>query len=123
MNALSRTEPCRTATKRIAMVRVTSFAQAMDSCRMGRLHWKVFIFAALGIFMDGYDFFIIAAALPLIQAYWHPEPAILGLIGAAATVGAVAGGALLGRYADIWGRRRVAMLTMTLFAVISIASG
>lgn len=90
---------------------------------MGRLHWKVFIFAALGIFMDGYDFFIIAAALPLIQEYWHPAPAVLGLIGAAATVGAVAGGALLGRYADIWGRRRVAMLTMTLFAVISIASG
>ncbi|HEY1975950.1 MAG TPA: MFS transporter [Candidatus Baltobacteraceae bacterium] len=102
---------------------MTSFAQAMDSCRMGRLHWKVFIFAALGIFMDGYDFFIIAAALPLIQEYWHPEPAMLGLIGAAATVGAVAGGALLGRYADIWGRRRVAMLTMTLFAVISVASG
>lgn len=95
----------------------------MDSCRMGRLHWMVFIFAALGIFMDGYDFFIIAAALPLIQQYWHPEPAVLGLIGAAATVGAVAGGALLGRYADIWGRRRVAMLTMTLFAVISVASG
>lgn len=105
------------------MVRVTSFAQAMDSCCMGRLHWKVFVFAALGIFMDGYDFFIIAAALPLIQEYWHPAPAVLGLIGAAATVGAVAGGALLGRYADIWGRRRVAMLTMTLFAVISIASG
>jgi len=90
---------------------------------MGPLHWKVFIFAALGIFMDGYDFFIIAAALPLIDQYWHPAPAMLGLIGAAATVGAVAGGALLGRYADIWGRRRVAMLTMTLFAVISIASG
>lgn len=90
---------------------------------MGRLHWKVFIFAALGIFMDGYDFFIIAAALPLIEQYWHPAPAILGLIGAAATVGAVAGGALLGRYADIWGRRRVAMLTMTFFAAISVASG
>lgn len=105
------------------MVRVTSFAQAMDSCRMGRLHWKVLIFAALGIFMDGYDFFIIAAALPLIQQYWHPSPAILGSIGAAATVGAVAGGALLGRYADIWGRRRVAILTMTLFAAISVASG
>ena len=90
---------------------------------MGRLHWKVFVFAALGIFMDGYDFFIIAAALPVIQQYWHPSPAMLGLIGAAATVGAVAGGALLGRYADVWGRRRVAILTMTLFAVISIASG
>ena len=54
------------------------------------LHWKIFIFAALGIFMDGYDFFIVAAALPLIQA-------VRGIrrrrcsdsIGAAATVGAV----------------------------------
>src|SRR5579862_225852 len=105
------------------MIKVTSFAQAMDTCKMGPLHWKIFIFAALGIFMDGYDFFIIAAALPLIQAYWNPEPAMLGLIGAAATVGAVAGGALLGRYADIWGRRKVAMLTMCMFAVISIVSG
>ncbi|HZY98669.1 MAG TPA: MFS transporter [Candidatus Baltobacteraceae bacterium] len=101
---------------------MTSFAQAMDTCHMGRLHWRVFIFAALGIFMDGYDFFIIAAALPLIQEYWHPAPVLLGSIGAAATVGAVFGGALLGRYADIWGRRKVAMLTMTMFAVISVAS-
>jgi MFS family permease len=90
---------------------------------MSSLHWKVFTFAALGIFMDGYDFFIIAAALPLIDQYWHPSPVMLGLIGAGATVGAVAGGALLGRYADLWGRRRVALLTMTLFAAISIASG
>ena len=95
----------------------------MDTCNMGRLHWKVFIFAALGIFMDGYDFFIIAAALPLIQEYWHPSPVLLGSIGAAATLGAVLGGALLGRYADIWGRRRVALLTMTMFAVISVVSG
>jgi MFS family permease len=105
------------------MVKVTSFAEAMDTCRLAPLHWKIFIFAALGIFMDGYDFFIIAAALPLVQEYWHPSPVMLGAIGAAATVGAVAGGALLGRYADLWGRRRVAMLTMTMFAIISIASG
>ncbi|MBV8489212.1 MAG: MFS transporter [Candidatus Eremiobacteraeota bacterium] len=90
---------------------------------MSPLHWKVFVFAAMGIFMDGYDFFIVAAALPLIQQAWHPGPAQLGGIGAAATVGAIAGGALLGRYADVWGRRTVAMLTMCLFAVVSIVSG
>jgi MFS family permease len=104
-------------------LKVTSFSQAMDTCRMGPLHWKIFIFAALGIFMDGYDFFIVAAALPLIQEYWHPAPALLGLVGAAATVGAVFGGAVLGRYADLWGRRKMAMITMVLFAVISIFSG
>jgi MFS family permease len=47
----------------------------------------------------------------------------LGLIGAAATLGAVVGGALLGRYADVWGRRTMAMLTMLSFAVISVATG
>jgi MFS family permease len=104
-------------------LRVTSFGQAMDTCRMGPLHWKIFVFAALGIFMDGYDFFIVAAALPLIQEYWQPAPALLGLVGAAATVGAVFGGAVLGRYADLLGRRKMAMITMVLFAVISIASG
>ncbi|HTX60110.1 MAG TPA: MFS transporter [Verrucomicrobiae bacterium] len=104
-------------------MRVTSFASAMDTCKMAPLHWKVFVFAALGIFMDGYDFFIVAAALPLIAEYWHPVPAVLGLVGAAATVGAVFGGAVLGRYADILGRRKMAMLTMAIFAVISIASG
>ena len=44
-------------------------------------------------------------------------------MGAAATVGAVFGGAVLGRYADLWGRRKMAMITMVLFAVISIFSG
>jgi MFS family permease len=104
-------------------LKVTSFSQAMDNCRMGPLHWKIFVFAALGIFMDGYDFFIVAAALPLIAQYWHPAPALLGAVGAAATVGAVFGGAVLGRYADLWGRRKMAMITMVLFAVISIVSG
>jgi MFS family permease len=104
-------------------LKVTSFTQSMDACRMGPLHWKIFIFAALGIFMDGYDFFIVAAALPLIQQYWHPAPALLGLVGAAATVGAVFGGGVLGRYADLWGRRKMAMITMVLFAVISVISG
>jgi MFS family permease len=104
-------------------VTITSFAQAMDTARMSPLHWKVFVFAALGIFMDGYDFFIVAAALPLIQAYWHPSPVQMGSIGAAATVGAVFGGAILGRFADVWGRRTVAILTMMAFALISIASG
>jgi MFS family permease len=104
-------------------LKVTSFGEAMDTARMGPLHWKIFIFAALGIFMDGYDFFIVAAALPLINEYWHPAPALLGLVGASATVGAVFGGAVLGRYADLWGRRTMAMLTMVLFGVLSIVSG
>ncbi len=104
------------------MRKVSSFAQVMDTARMSPLHWKVFIFAALGIFMDGYDFFIVAAALPLIEVYWHPAPALLGAIGAAATVGAVLGGSLLGRLGDVWGRRTMAMLTMLLFAAISFAS-
>jgi MFS family permease len=104
------------------MLTVTSIPQAMNEAPMGPIHWKIFGFAALGIFIDGYDFFIIAAALPLINNVWNPAPEITGLIGASATVGAVFGGVFLGRWADRWGRRTLAMLTMTMFALLSLAS-
>jgi MFS family permease len=104
-------------------LRIRSFGDAIDSAPMGPLQWKIFVFAALGIFMDGYDFFIVAAALPLIDNQFHPAPAVLGLVGAAATLGAVAGGTILGRYADVLGRRKMAMITMILFAGISVVSG
>ena len=103
-------------------LRITSISEALDEAAMGPVQWQIFIFAALGIFIDGYDFFIIAAALPLINMQWHPSAPVLGLIAASATVGAVAGGTFLGRYADVWGRRRLAILTMTLFATLSFAS-
>lgn len=89
---------------------------------MGPLQWKIFAFAAMGIFIDGYDFFIIATALPVIAAVWNPSPALIGLIGASATIGAVLGASLLGRYADLWGRRTLAMITMSMFALLSVGS-
>ena len=70
---------------------VTSIPKALNEAPMSSLHWKIFVFAAMGVFIDGYDFFIIAAALPVINYVWQPSTSVVGLIGASATVGAIVG--------------------------------
>lgn len=45
--------------------------QALDNAPMTRLHIRFWLLAALGILLDGYDFFIIAVANPLVKQDWH----------------------------------------------------
>lgn len=50
----------------------------------------------MGIFLDGFDLFVIAVALPLISQEWLPEKWVLGMIAAAAPLGAMVGATTLG---------------------------
>jgi MFS family permease len=71
--------------------------------------------------LDGFDFFIIGVAGPLIARDFHLPPPELGLVTAAAIVGAVFGAGLLGPLADRVGRRRIFRVDLILFVVFSIA--
>jgi MFS family permease len=87
---------------------------------MNRRHMRFWLLAALGILLDGFDFFIIGVANPLIVDQWNLDDALKGLVSAAALGGAVVGAALLGPLADKIGRRRIFKYDLVLFAVFSV---
>lgn len=70
--------------------------------------------------LDGFDFFIIGVANPLISEDFGTTSVETGLVSAAAIVGAVFGAGLLGPIADKVGRRRIFKLDLVLFVVFSV---
>lgn len=88
---------------------------------MTSLHVRFWLLAGLGIMLDGFDFFIIGVANPLIAKDFVLGDAVKGLVSAAAIVGAIVGAGLLGPVADRVGRRRIFQLDLVLFAIFSVA--
>ena len=99
----------------------TPLGEALDKAPMSRRHVRFWLLAGLGIMLDGFDFFIIGVANPLIAQDFGTSDAVKGLVSAAAIVGAIFGAALLGPIADKVGRRRIFKFDLWLFVVFSIA--
>lgn len=97
----------------------THATRAMDESKLSYLHWKVWFLSAMGIFLDGFDLFIIAVALPLVQEQFSAGPATLGLIGAAAPLGCILGATIFGRFTDRLGRRAVLLIDLLFFVVFA----
>jgi MFS family permease len=94
--------------------------EALDRAPMTSLHTRFWLLAALGVMLDGFDFFIIGVANPLIEQDFGTSDTVKGLVSAAAIVGAIFGAGLLGPLADRIGRRRIFKLDLVLFAVFSV---
>lgn len=95
--------------------------ESLDGSRFSGLHLRFWGLAALGIMLDGFDFFIIGVAGPLLVKEWGLSPAEHGLVTAAAIVGAIFGAGLLGPLGDKVGRRRIFRVDLILFIVFSVA--
>ncbi len=94
--------------------------ESLDRAPMRRVHKRFWLLAGLGILLDGFDFFIIGVANPLIAEDFGISAAEKGLVSAAAIVGAIFGAGFLGPLADKVGRRRIFRLDLWLFVVFSI---
>jgi MFS family permease len=94
--------------------------RSLDEARMSRLHVRFWLLAGLGILLDGFDFFIIGVANPLIAQDFGISDAEKGLVSAAAIVGAIFGAGLLGPLGDKIGRRRIFQFDLALFVVFSV---
>ena len=87
---------------------------------MSHLHWRVWLLSAMGILLDGFDFFIVGVAIPLLRVYFDASAVELGLVSSAAVLGAMAGAATLGGLTDRIGRKVVLTLDLAFFVVFSI---
>jgi EmrB/QacA subfamily drug resistance transporter len=86
-------------------------------------HWAVLPIILVGVFLSGLDFFIVNVAIPSMQADLHATEAQIQLIVASYAlmygVGMITGG----RLGDLYGRRRMFALAMTVFTLASAACG
>ncbi|MEX0768053.1 MAG: MFS transporter [Microthrixaceae bacterium] len=101
----------------------TQLDTLLNEAPMTSKHWRVWLLAASGIMLDGFDFFIIGVASPLIAADLGASPKQIGLVAAAAIVGAIIGAVCLGRLTDRLGRKLAFRLDLGLFVVFALLSG
>jgi len=99
-----------------------SMTRALEEAKLGGLHWRVFLLSAMGVFLDGFDLFIIGIALPLIAREFAPGPIEIGLIGSAAVLGSVLGGFVGGKFIDQFGRKSLYIVDMIFFVTFGILS-
>ncbi|MCS5719833.1 MFS transporter [Herbiconiux sp. CPCC 205763] len=100
----------------------TAIARLIDGLRFGKAHKRVWLLSSLGIMLDGFDFFIMGVALPLIVVDWSTTPLETGLISSAAIIGAIVGAAVMGPLSDRIGRRLAFRIDLMLFVVFALAS-
>jgi MFS family permease len=94
--------------------------ESLDEAGLTGLHWRFWLLAGLGILLDGFDFFIIGVAKPLIEKDFGATDVEIGLVASAAIVGAMIGAGLLGPLGDKIGRRRIFKYDLYLFVGFSL---
>ncbi|MDH2901197.1 MAG: MFS transporter [archaeon] len=95
----------------------------IETGKMTRSHYRVLFLSGAGVFMDGYDLFVISVALPLIEIYFHSTSALdVALISSGAILGAVIGAVTFGNLADKLGRKNLFVIDLIFFVVFGALS-
>lgn len=100
----------------------TSMHRALDDAVMTPPHWRIWLLAAMGVFLDAFDLFIIGVAMPIIARDLGAGPALTGLIAAASPLGAIFGAAIAGHLADRLGRKLVFAVDLGMFVLFALLS-
>jgi MFS family permease len=85
-----------------------------------RMQWRIWMLASAGKFFEGLVVFMTGVALPLIVKDFGLSPAEKGIVGAAPLAGIMVGAITLGGLADIYGRRRMFVIEMIVFALFLV---
>lgn len=83
----------------------------------------VYFFGALGGLLFGYDTGVISGAILFIQKQMHLGSWQQGWVVSAVLLGAILGAAIIGPSSDRYGRRKLLLLSATIFFVGAIGSG
>jgi MFS family permease len=86
-----------------------------------RMQWRIWMLASAGKFFEGLVVFMTGVALPLIVKDFGLSPAEKGIVGAAPLAGIMVGAITLGGLADTYGRRRMFVVEMIVFALFLVA--
>ena len=94
-----------------------------NRAKLSRLQLLVLLLCFLVATFDGMDAQIIAFAAPWMMPDLGLEDSQLGIVFAAATVGMAVGAALFGYLGDLYGRKRLMVITVLMFAICTPFAG
>lgn len=100
-----------------------TLGELIDAAELQPAHKRIWFLSAMGVFLDGFDLFIVSVAMPLIVTSLAPSPAMQGLIVASAVLGAIVGASVLGHFTDRWGRKYLYLADLSIFIVFAVLSG
>jgi len=89
----------------------------LDESRFGQIHWWIFALCLCVVSFDGYDLVSYGAIVPGLMKAWKLNPAMAGLLGSYALIGAGVGSLVLGPLADRIGRKKVILFCIILFSI------
>ena len=89
---------------------------------MSKAQWMIVLISGMGFFTDAYGLFIIGVVLKLLKSEWHVGPTETAIVGATALVSAAIGSLVLGRIADVFGRKYIYGFEVPVLGAGAIAS-
>lgn len=96
-------------------------AARMERLPVAGWHHRVRAVIGIAAFFDAFDALAIASVLPVLAPLWKLSPADIGLLIAGGYVGQAIGSAGFGYLAQRYGRVPVALVTVLIFAAMSLA--
>lgn len=97
-------------------------SEVLDRLPVTRWHWRLVFLVGIGTFFDLYEVFLGGVLAPVMAAQYELGDLGKAMVIAAGFAGMFVGANILSVAADRFGRRRVFILNMVLYAVFSLAS-
>ncbi len=103
-------------------IRSRDLITALDEASLSRFHLRAVLVSGMGFFTDAYDLFVIGIASTLIAKDWNLSSGHLALLNSTMLFAAFVGALVLGRFADLGGRKRVYWLVAAIMIVAAVGS-
>jgi MFS transporter, PHS family, inorganic phosphate transporter len=106
----------------VTEARSTDLLTALDEAKLSRFHLRAVLVSGMGFFTDAYDLFVIGIASTLIKQEWNLGSGRLALLNSTMLAAAFLGAFVFGRFADMFGRKRVYWLVAAIMIVGALGS-
>src|SRR5437764_2826193 len=106
----------------MAEMRSGDLITALDEVSLSRFHLRAVLVSGMGFFTDAYDLFVIGIASTLITKDWNLSSGHLALLNSTMLFAAFLGAMVLGRFADLGGRKRIYWVVAVIMVIGALGS-
>lgn len=100
-----------------------NIAKTIDEARFSGFHVGLIILGYLIIIVEGYDLMIYGGTLSVLMEDWAITSTQAGVLGSLAPLGMAIGAVFFGRIAERIGRKKVLLISLLLFSVVTVCAG